>query len=93
MSGFLHFKDENYNLVNKVLLRDVFHQPMVLMKENNFDNLLRGHVSQSLQEFNNVYSEEMTEWLFATKDFGLDIVSLNVQRGRDHQIPGYTTYK
>jgi len=63
------------------------------VKENNFDNLLRGHVSQSLQEFNNVYSEEMTEWLFATKDFGLDIVSLNVQRGRDHQIPGYTTYK
>ena len=35
----------------------------------------------------------MTEWLFANKDFGLDIVSLNVQRGRDHQIQGYTTYK
>ena len=35
----------------------------------------------------------MTEWLFATKEFGLDIVSLNVQRGRDHQIPSYTTYK
>ena len=46
-----------------------------------------------VQDFNNVYTEQMTEWLFANKDFGLDIVSLNVQRGRDHQIQGYTTYK
>jgi hypothetical protein len=37
----------------------------------------------------------MTEWLFKedNQDFGLDIISLNVQRGRDHQIQGYSAYK
>ena len=36
----------------------------------------------------------MTEFLFAgNKNWGHDIVTLNVQRGRDHQIQGYTFYK
>jgi peroxidase len=61
----------------------------------NFDDFMRGLGSQSLQEFNNIYTEEMTEWLFAenNQSHGLDIVALNVQRGRDHQIQGYTAYK
>jgi hypothetical protein len=42
-----------------------------------------------------MFTPEMTEWLFPPegKDFGLDIVALNIQRGRDHQIQGYTEYK
>jgi hypothetical protein len=46
-------------------------------------------------DFNNIFTPEMTEWLFKerNKDFGHDIVALNVQRGRDHQIQGYPAYK
>ncbi len=48
-----------------------------------------------MHDFNNVFSPEMTEWLFKNDkdDFGMDIVALNVQRGRDHRIHGYTAYK
>ena len=59
----------------------------------NFDDIIRGQAAQPLQEFNPVFSEDITEHLFTRGHFGLDIVSLNVQRGRDHQIQGYTTYK
>ena len=50
---------------------------------------------QAAHDFNNKFTGEMTEWLFKAKgkDFGLDIVALNVQRGRDHQIQGYVAYK
>ena len=50
---------------------------------------------QAAQDYNNKFTTEMTEWLFPAKgkDFGLDIVALNIQRGRDHQIQGYVAYK
>ena len=50
---------------------------------------------QPLREYNNKFTTEMTEWLFkeADQDFGSDIIALNVQRGRDHQIQGYSAYR
>jgi len=93
VSGSFQLKDENHTVVATAPLKELFHRPHTLLVDNTYDQLLRGQSSQSVQDFNNVYTEQMTEWLFANKDFGLDIVSLNVQRGRDHQIQGYTTYK
>ena len=93
VSGAFQLKDENYDLVGILPLREIFHLPEKLLVGDTYDQLLRGQTSQSVQDFNVEYTKEMTEWLFATKEFGLDIVSINVQRGRDHQIQGYTTYK
>ena len=93
ITGAFELKDQNYNVVNFLPLREIYHLPGKLLINGTYDELLRGQVSQSVQEYNNKYTEDVTEWLFANEKFGLDIVSLNVQRGRDHQIQGYTTYK
>ena len=81
ITGAFELKDENYNVVNILPLREIYHLPGKLLINGTYDELLRGQVSQSVQEYNNKYTEEVTEWLFANENFGLDIVSLNVQRG------------
>ena len=93
--GAFVLRDRNYQITRSLRLRDIFHKPIHLLANNTFDELARGLCAQPLHDFNNVYSGEMTEWLFPEDEanWGLDIVSLNVQRGRDHQIPGYPTYR
>ena len=68
---------------------------MTILENDNFDCIIRGLCLQKLGKFDNKFTQEMTEFLFSRFDenFGLDIVALNIQRGRDHQIQGYTFYK
>jgi len=88
------FRDQDYKITQSLLLRHIFKEDLLITSKDNMDDLIRGHTAQSLQEFNAIYANEMAEWMFAAgKDWGLDIVSLNIQRGRDHQIQGYPFYK
>ena len=85
----------HYSLHGNLRLRDVFHRPLKTMENNTYDDLARGLCGQRLGAFDNEFSGEMTEWLFTEDghDWGLDIVAINVQRGRDHDLPSYLRYK
>jgi len=94
--GSLQLRTQNYRFAGEFRLRDSFHQPLKLLANNTFDDLIRGMALQPAWSFNNIFSQEMTEWLFAEENngtFGMDIVSLNIQRGRDHQVQGYPAYR
>lgn len=95
IAGFFEQRGPQYEPTQKMRLRDVFHDPLKLVANNTFDELMRGLAAQALRQFNNKYTSEMTEFLFLdkTKNFGLDIVALNIQRGRDHQIQSYPQYR
>ena len=57
------------------------------------DELIRGMTIQASQSFDNNFVVDITENLFDDDEFGLDLIALNVQRARDHGIPGYIEYQ
>uniref|UniRef100_A0A8C4P734 Thyroid peroxidase n=1 Tax=Dromaius novaehollandiae TaxID=8790 RepID=A0A8C4P734_DRONO len=77
-------------------LHEVFFSPWRLIKEGGLDPLLRGLLAHSAkrQVQDQLLNEELTEKLFVLSDNGsLDLASLNLQRGRDHGLPGYNDWR
>ncbi|MDT0594813.1 peroxidase family protein [Glaciecola petra] len=85
--------DENGDTIQdgNVDLRDAFFTaPSVLTDENSIDPILRGLASQASQKLDVKVSFELRNFLFGAPGAGgLDLVSLNIQRGRDHGVPSY----
>lgn len=55
------------------------------------DAIMRGFLTQNSQSMDSFISAEVTSHLFAEhppKGFGEDLASLNMQRAREHGIPG-----
>lgn len=70
-------------------------EPYELYQQNSIDSFLRGLTTQPAQELDTSFSRELTDHLFQESNatHGMDLVALNLQRGRDHGLPGYTEYR
>uniref|UniRef100_A0A8C5PEB3 Thyroid peroxidase n=1 Tax=Leptobrachium leishanense TaxID=445787 RepID=A0A8C5PEB3_9ANUR len=79
-----------------LLLNDVFFRPWRIIKEGGLDPLFRGMIGRSakMQTQQEMMSEELTEKLqVLTNNGSVDLASLNLQRGRDHGLPGYNDWR
>ncbi|XP_033354819.1 peroxidasin isoform X2 [Bombus vosnesenskii] len=77
-------------------LRDAFFSPWRLVEEGGVDPLMRGMFGTAaklkLPEEN--LNSELTEQLFHTAHaVALDLAAMNIQRGRDHALPGYLEWR
>eukprot|EP00095_Tigriopus_kingsejongensis_P002572 maker-scaffold274_size229011-snap-gene-1.21 protein:Tk02572 transcript:maker-scaffold274_size229011-snap-gene-1.21-mRNA-1 annotation:"chorion peroxidase-like" len=70
-------------------------EPFEIYEQNSIDSFLRGLTTQPSQELDGSFSAELTDHLFQERNtsHGMDLVALNLQRGRDHGIPGYMEYR
>jgi hypothetical protein len=77
--------------VGALPLRDAFFNPEFLAgNPNNVDLLLAGFTRQRAQEIDSMIVDDVRNFLFGPPGAGgLDLASLNIQRGRDHGLPGY----
>ena len=99
--------NDNYQLIDSFRFRDAFFQPHRYLlnpdgsvSKNNFDNLLRSLLEQNSQFIDRFVSDELTNHLFEPRTSdgtqtgpGLDLASLNIQRGRDHGLRPYIDYR
>ncbi|XP_071554291.1 salivary peroxidase/catechol oxidase isoform X4 [Temnothorax nylanderi] len=95
MQGKLSLPD-NLRQQNKTLqLAEHFFNPRVIESEEVFDGLLRGLATQTSQKMDISLIPDMTSKLYTSNgnDLGLDAISLDIERGRDHGLPGYNYYR
>ncbi|EFX86585.1 hypothetical protein DAPPUDRAFT_307784 [Daphnia pulex] len=79
----------------EILLRHHFFKPQEVYTPGNLDKFLIGLATQPSQKVDAYFTEELTNHLFEEtgKGFGLDLVALNIQRGRDHGLKTYNSYR
>jgi len=72
-----------------VELRDAFFAPELII-DDGIEPLLRGLAAQRCQAVDVFIIDEVRNFLFGPPGAGgLDLASLNIQRGRDHGLPTY----
>lgn len=70
-------------------LREAFFRPSEIINEG-LEPVLRGLATQVCQSIDNYVIDDVRNFLFGAPGAGgFDLVSLNIQRGRDHGLPGY----
>jgi len=79
------------------LVRDNFGQSTQFTQSNGqgYDWILGGLMMQNSQNFDPFVTADVTNFLFRVpgRDFGADLAARNIQRGRDHGLPGYNQYR
>ncbi|CAH1398171.1 unnamed protein product [Nezara viridula] len=94
--GFRRVSPEYIEKGTFVMLRDHFFNPEVLYTPGIIDEILLGLIDTPMETLDNFITKEVTEHLFENKSrpfSGMDLISLNIQRARDHGVSGYNDYR
>lgn len=83
-----------------VQLHRMLFDPYRLYKTGELDDVLRGAMNTTIEASDPYFTEELKSRLFAEPKNdtggscgGLDLVALNIQRGRDHGLAGYPDWR
>ncbi|PSN56140.1 hypothetical protein C0J52_03325 [Blattella germanica] len=94
VDGNVGLYNEDRTTSKNLKLRNHFNKPETIEEEEHFDSLVRGLATQSSQRNDLFFSNDLTQMLYKEdSEFGMDVVSLDIQRGRDHGLPGYNQFR
>lgn len=95
VQGSFKLQTEDGQVIQEFKLRNIFNNPASLYREGNYDGCIHALLNQPSQSLDQHFTEDLTNHLFQdfNASFGMDLVSVNIQRGRDHGIPGYNFFR
>lgn len=96
LSGVILRLDNNGQFATgqHLLLRDAFFQPEHLLTGGGIDPVMKGLATGRSQRIDSRLVDDVRNMLFGPPGAGgLDLASLNIQRGRDHGLPDYNTVR
>ncbi|XP_019613501.1 PREDICTED: thyroid peroxidase-like [Branchiostoma belcheri] len=89
--------DFNQGSLCPIQLDFAFFNPSHVLNNDlgGVDSILRGLTAQPHQDVDRFMVSSLTKHLFADPpgSLGLDLAALNIQRGRDHGLPGYNAWR
>nr|XP_022905517.1 peroxidase-like [Onthophagus taurus]XP_022905518.1 peroxidase-like [Onthophagus taurus] len=88
----INLYDENNNLNEKIDLKKIFGEEF-LMDIKNFDKFLMTLSTQPIQRVDLNVPNNIKNHFLEKNNYGLDFISLIIQRGRDHGLLPYTNYR
>ncbi|KAJ6637042.1 Peroxidasin [Pseudolycoriella hygida] len=84
-------------------LHKMLFNPYLLWGSNGLDSAIGSAIQTNLAKYDQYFTTELTERLFENRNanssdpvkrsVNLDLVSLNIQRGRDHGLPAYNEWR
>ena len=75
-------------------LQQAFFRPDMIMSQGGIDEILRGMGSSYSQSIDAQIIDDVRNFLFGPPGAGgFDLVSLNIQRGRDHGLPDFNSVR
>lgn len=89
----------NLSSPEAVELHKLLFNPYSLYNNNGLDNAINSAINTPIAKSDPFFSKEVTDKLFQNpipqtpRKHGLDLVSLNIQRGRDHGLPAYPEWR
>ena len=86
--------DVNGNLLSSLPLVQAFFNPQAFFDNGGTDTFLRGLLRQQSRNVDEFVTTTLTNRLFERdEEVGMDLASLNIQRGRDHGLPSYRMFR
>ncbi|UYV81292.1 hypothetical protein LAZ67_20000677 [Cordylochernes scorpioides] len=76
-------------------LQNQFFNPEPFQQPSTLDLLLQGLLNTPAQKYDRFVTSQLTTHLFQQQghEYGMDLVALNVQRAREHGVPGYNDWR
>lgn len=93
--GLFELRNEDNQVIDRQRLSNLFFNPEILYDPQGISLMVNGLIGQPSGRSDDLFTPELTNNLFKTRSsqFGMDLVSINIQRGRDHGVPGYNRWR
>lgn len=99
LPGLMRITDAEKGTPSYTELHRMLFNPYSLYSEDGVKRSVTSATTNVIQRYSTHVTSQLTSHLFedpvgnSTVACGLDLVSLNIQRGRDHGLPGYTAWR